>query len=92
MSQSGIDQNQVKTALAVDTNGVTQPLRCDPSTGRLLVEVTIVSSTSPATLPATLPRDQNRIPVAGGVTDDASQTITPLIVDSRNGYLFVDIG
>lgn len=84
------DENAVHTALAVDTNGVVEALRCDPSTSRLLIDVTIVSSTVPATLPAQAKHDENCIPSAMGVTDDAAATITPLIVDSRNNYLFVD--
>jgi len=87
MSQAKRDENYEPTALAVDTNGNTEPLRVDPVTGRLLIEIYIVSSTTPATLAGK--RDENRIPSGLAVTDDG--TPTPLIIDNRNGYLFVDL-
>ena len=89
MAQAKKDENHVSTALGWDET-TTQPLRCDPSTSRLLIDVAIVSSTVPATNPGRALRDENYITTCGGVTDDASATWTALIVDSRNGRLFVD--
>jgi len=89
MSQAKRDNNSIPTSLAVDTDGNTEPLRVDPATGRLLIEVAVVSSTDPATPSGK--RDNNQIPVSYAITDDASATPTPLIIDNRNGYLFVDL-
>ena len=38
---------------------------------------------------ASFPRDDNRIAALGGVTDDANQTATALIVDPTTGRLKV---
>ena len=76
--------------LAWDTDGLTTlPLRVDPVTKRLLLDIAGVTSTTPATLSEQ--RDDNRIPTANAVTDDTARTITPLIIDNRNGLLFVDL-
>lgn len=88
-AQAKRDQNKVPTLLAVDTNGDTQPMRVDPSTSRLLIEIVAVTDSTPSTL--AVKRDENRVHVGCAVTDDGSATVTPLIVDNRNGYLFVDL-
>ena len=88
MGISRIDDNFTKTAIASD--GVTgiEPLRVDPVTSRLLIDVEVTTSTTPATLESK--RDDNFVPVSYAVTDDASENLTPLIIDNRSGYLFVD--
>lgn len=89
MAQTGIDNNRVATALAVDTNNVTQPLRVDAATSRLLIVITPMVTTTPATL--ALKIDDNRVGTSEVVTDDANETVTPLIIDTRTGFLFVDV-
>lgn len=90
MGISRIDNNFTKTATASD--GVTgiEPLRVDPVTSRLLVDIEVTTSTTPATLPAVGKIDDNYTKTATAVTDDANETITPVIIDSRSGYLFID--
>ena len=87
------DENLVTSFLAVsDDDGVTPvDVGIDPVTNRLLIEITPVSDSSPATLPTVAPRDGNNVPVHLLVTDDASETITPFLIDSRNGLLYVDV-
>ena len=89
MANSSIDDNFVKTALAADTGTGTEPLRVDPSTSRLLITAEVTSSTTPAAL--SHKRDNNFVPVDYAVTDDANETLTPLIIDNRSDYLFVDL-
>jgi hypothetical protein len=87
------DQNFVPVGLGADDTDITQtlPLTVDTASNRLLIEITSVD-TSSGTLPtAPAPRDQNFVPVAMAVTDDANETPVPLMIDSRNGLLYVDV-
>jgi hypothetical protein len=87
-TQAPRDSNRVPVALGVDGSGNTLPLRVDPATGRLLIEIVGVTSVSPPTLPTTLPRDSNRVHVAGAMS---GTDVSPLLIDTRNGTLWVDI-
>ena len=89
MSDSKVDNNYVRTALASDNSTSTEPLRVDPVTSRLLVDIEITTSTTPPTLSGK--RDDNYVPTAYALTDDANETLTPLIIDNRSGYLWVDM-
>jgi len=88
MGQAARDQNYIPTTLAWDGT-TTSPLEVDTSTGRLLVEIIAVSASTPSGVVRV--NDENRVAVALAVTDDVAATVSPLIVDSRNGYLFVDL-
>jgi len=90
MSDAKRDNNFVTTALAYDGVSTTEPLRVDAATSRLLIEINYVPDETPPTL--VHKRDNNFVPVAYAVTDDANETPTPLIVDTTNNYLFIDIG
>ena len=84
------DDNRVTTVLGWDaTNSKTEPLQVATASGYLLIEVENVTSTSPGAV--TGKRDDNYLPVALAVTDNGAETVTPLIVDIRDGRLFVDI-
>lgn len=87
MGDAKRDNNYVPTALVVDETGAVQNLEIDTSSGRLLIDVTLVATTTP-TLPTDAVRDENNIPTIMG---DDSGTATPLIIDNRNGYLFLDV-
>jgi len=92
-TQAKKDDNRVPAALAVtdDASEDTEPLRVVTASGRLLIDVAIVDTNGiTGTWPTRDPRDDNRVPIVMGVTDDASEDITPLRIDSRNGLLFVD--
>lgn len=84
------DNNSVPVGLGTDGTG-TKQLRVDPVTHRLLIDIALVSDVAPPSFPDTLPRDNSSVPVAGAVTDDVNETPRPLLIDSRNGYLFCDI-
>ena len=85
------DNNRVPTKIASDDAGSVEPLRVDPANNRLLLDVTVVTDAGYAgTWPTRTPRDNNRVPIAMAVTDDADETVTPLRIDNRNGLLFVD--
>jgi len=83
-----IDENREHTRKAVDENGDIQDLLVDPITGRLLVDITIVADSGSSVL-NTEKIDENKEWVAQGAKSDG--TPTPLHMDSRNGYLYVDI-
>lgn len=87
------DDNQSNGILGVSSaDGVsTLPVRVDPVTGRVLMDITQISSTSVPTLGTTIPRDSNQVPVGRGVTDDTNLTPTPLLISSSNGFLLIDV-
>ncbi len=92
MADAPRDDNQVPVACGVDENGDVQPLRVDPVTNRLEIDITNVAyDTAAPTLPATVPRDSNNVPVSCAVTDDAGETVTPLLIDATSGLLWVDL-
>ena len=91
--QAKKDDNRVPTALAVgdDASADTEPLRVVTASGRLLLDVTIVSENSiTGTWPTRDPRDNNRVPMTMAVEDNADENVVPLRIDSRNGFLFCD--
>lgn len=82
------DQDRDKSILGVDTNGNVVVIEADGSTSRLLLDVTPVSDSSPATLSSAY--DENGVPVPVVELDDGSGT-TPLMYHNATGLLFVDI-
>jgi len=93
MANAQRDENRIPVGLAVsDTDGeTTLPLYLDSATNRLLIEIEVVTD-NVGTLPAQPAiRDQNNVPVSLAVTDDANETPTPLLIDSRNGFLYLDV-
>lgn len=92
MANAKRDDNKVPVALAESEDGTTEPLRVDPATSYLLVDVARVDDNGIiGSWPSRSPRDDNRIPIIMGETDDVNATPTPLRIDRRNGYLFVDL-
>lgn len=88
------DANHIVVAKAItdDANETVTPLIMDAATDRLLIEVTPVSDDSGVTPTASiLKRDANHVTVLGGITDDGSEIVYPLIIDNRNGLLYVDL-
>ena len=89
MSNAKIDDNREPTGLVVDTDGNPANLKVDPTTGRLLIEITAVGDEA-RTL-NTNKIDENSEPTSMAVTDDANTTPTPLHIDNELGYLFIDL-
>lgn len=88
MAQAKRDENRITSGLAFDGT-TTQPLKVDPVTGRLLIAIDIVSSTSPANSRTLAKHDDNCEPTALVVDDNGDYK--NLLVDSRNGSLWCDI-
>ena len=87
MTDAVRDDNNITVGLGWDdTNSVTKPLLVDPSTGRLLIQQTIVDTSVPVL--NSVKRDSNHIPSAL-VYDDTA--VTPFLIDNRNGLLFCDV-
>lgn len=86
-----VDDNAAAAIIGVDENGFTIPLYVDPITGRLLIEITLSTETLPSSVPNTMPRDANRVPVWGAVQDDDGTTIVPIFFDSQDGMLWMDV-
>lgn len=86
------DENYVTVAMGIsDTDGATTlPLSVDPVTGRLLIDID-GQLTDGLIMPAMVGRDENWRETASAVTDDADETVSPLIVDNRNNYLYIDL-
>ena len=80
MSEAKRDENRVTVGLAWD-GSTTQPLLIDAATGRLLIEITTVTSTTPETR-ENAAHDQNHVPsaLAWDGTDEQN-----LLIDNRNG-------
>ncbi len=87
MARAKRDANRETVGLAWD-GSETQPLKVDPSTGRLLIEVAV--ATLPATSSPSIKRDANRKVVGLSVTDDANLTPKPFLTDS-SGNLILDL-
>ena len=85
-----IDENRESNSLVVDTNAVIKNLLVDATTGRLLVD--IISTEDSGSSVLNNPKiDENRENVSMGVTDDSNLKPTAFQIDSRNGYLYVDL-
>lgn len=82
------DNNHVPSVLGVDGDGNIVVVEADGSTARLLLEITPVADSSPATLSKEL--DENGVPVPLVELDDGSG-LTPLMYENTTGLLFVDI-
>lgn len=82
------DNNYQNNTLTEDTDGNVANLLVDPSTGRLLIAITVVSEPASPVLNSDK-RDENYSGTAQAV--DGSDNIIPLHIDSRNSLLFVDV-
>lgn len=83
-----IDDNNHYVVLGqVEGANTIQPLKVDPVTGLLLVKIYSVASTTPVL--NTTGYDENNTSIAFA-SDGASAK--PFLIDSRNGYLWCDVG
>lgn len=84
-----LDANNVYQAMGVsEADGETAlPLLVSASTGRLLVEIVAVADTTSTQNDPKI--DDNRI--SSGLVVDDNGDVQPLLIDSRNGYLFADV-
>lgn len=82
------DENQV--TVGAGYGNAIECLRTDPVTGRLLVDFVIESASNP-TLKSRAYKDENFVNTSIAVTDDVSQTISPLLVKTSSGRLLVDL-
>jgi hypothetical protein len=83
------DENNEYVSLATsdDVNENPQELRVDPVTGRLLVELHCLPEVERTLNSQKI--DENNETVAEAVDDDGE--IKPLLIDSRNGHLLIDL-
>lgn len=88
MGNASIDDNRVRTALGWDeTNLVTIPLQCATASGRLLVDVIDVIDSTKGSLKSKI--DDNYVRTC--LVQDSNGNIVPLMIDTRNGCVYVDI-
>lgn len=84
------DENRVTTLLGYNsTTGLAQALQAATASGRLLIDINVVSDSSPVSISGI--RDENHIAGMLCVEDDLTGAVFPLIADSRNGYLYIDL-
>lgn len=84
------DENSEVVVGGVDTDGAIKPLLVDPVTGRLLIDIEVVSEPiSPILNKNKI--DENRESTSQGVGDDSTADEIPFHIDSRNGNLFLDV-
>lgn len=62
-------------------------IKVNSTSGGFAVENGVTVMPVMAALPTTLPRDGNRIPCLGGVSNDANNTIIPVSVNPATGAL-----
>lgn len=92
MSDRDANHIVVLKAITDDANETVVPLRVDESTNRLLIEITpVVEDVGTTPTAGILKRDANHVTVLGAISDDGSAIVYPLIIDSRNGLLYVDV-
>lgn len=82
------DQNRVPIWWGLSSiDGVTPvPIAIDSVTGKPLMEIGVSVSAVITALTASLPRDENRIPCIGGVSN-ADNTIIPISVNPVTGAI-----
>jgi len=93
MTDAKTGANREKVCLGISTadDTIVLPIKIDPISGGVIIDPTFVADTTPVLETNALRRDANRIPVGGGETDDASRSVLPLLFDSRNDTLWVDL-
>lgn len=92
MTDAARDENRVTTALGVDSTDpvATLPVEINPVSGNMLIELSV--ATPSVTIPTgnIIPRDDNRVPVAGGVDSTDPTKIIPLIINAATGALLIE--
>ena len=68
---------------------IVAPFKVDPVTGRLLIVITPIASTVPASTAKDSRFDENRTNT-GTVVDD-NGNLCPLLIDDATGYLMCDV-
>lgn len=81
------DENREHVAMAAQNNAglAAAPFKVDPATGRLLVAFVGVSDSVPVLNTSKVDGNREHAALAYNGTDEV-----PLLVDNRNGYLWVD--
>jgi len=65
------------------------PIKINSSTGGFEAENGVSVMPVMSALPTTLPRDGNRIPCVGGISNDSNNTLIPLSVNPSTGAIQV---
>lgn len=90
-----IDENTKNVGLGYiqGSDNVVIPLRVNPATNALLIEIIPVGSIGTAIAPRNIPIDENTKNVGAGVTDDSNENIIPLTVNFVDDFpcLRVDV-
>jgi len=82
-----IDDNNTYTPLAeVDGSATTEELKVDPVTGALLIKIHAVDSSVPVLPDGDFDDNNSSVSFAYNGT-----TRVPLLIDNRNGYLWLDV-
>jgi len=86
------DDNRKTTSGGVSTQDSVTPqtFMVDPVSLRLLVSISVTSDAG-AVIPSEVGHDQNRRTTGYGVTNDANENLSPLLIDHVNNYLYVDL-
>lgn len=85
MASGASDNNFVVVGMGVKPDGSVSSLLIEHATGYLLTSTSFVSDVTPATV--SINNDQNYVPVSSAV--NLSNLPAPLLIDSRNGNLWV---
>lgn len=82
------DENREVVGMAATNNAAadTKPVLVDPTTGRLLLNVTVASITTPVLNAQTFDDNYESVSIAFDNTDEK-----PFLIDNRNGFLLVDM-
>ena len=86
MANAPIDDNRDNAQIAVDTDGDIATLLVDATTGRLLIDITATTSTTPVLNTSKIDENFKSTDLAYNGTDPK-----PLLIDNRNGLLWCDV-
>lgn len=92
MSDRDANHITVIKAITDDAAQDVVELLIDPATDRVLIEITpVTEGGGTLATQGILKRDSNHITVVGGVTDNSDIDLYALLIDNRNGLLYLDV-
>jgi len=86
------DNNSSSTILCVSSEdfNTVMPLYIDPVSGGVLIDIELVADTTPVLPDKKAYKDNNSVSTSL-VKDSESNDVSPLLIDNRNGNLWVEL-
>ena len=85
------DENSVAPLYGIDNvTGLPTPVQMDPVTGRVLIEIYVVSDAGGVLSNGWAAKDGNSVSTLLGEADDGSGLLIP-VFDNRNDFIYLDL-